>query len=235
VLAEQAVAVQNASTGGPEQPTSAGTSATAGLPGEAGPRPEPGTLGSKRGMLLVIGLAALPLITFAAIAVGWWLWKSDGRQEQNEVQVQVEEPPARIEPTVASEEEVEAAMQKAAEEAARRLDGEFRLAHSAKKLIEPAQLNADLIQALARGDLDAIPDSLPADLAPQSSASFRSLYDSLYAEALVYLRENVSREEYTEQAVTDAARQWEEEKRAQLKKELAETLEEHLGPSRQRR
>ena len=43
---------------------------------------------------------------------------------------------------------IEAAIERAADEAARRLDGEFRTAHTAKGLIEQTQLSVDLIEAL---------------------------------------------------------------------------------------
>jgi hypothetical protein len=188
---------------------------------------------------LVLGFAVVPLIAVAAIAGGWWLWKRDGPsgRDRNEVRVPVDESPAPAGPPAApveavSDEPTEAALQEAAAEAAKRLDGEYRMAHSAKRLIEPGQLNADWIQKLARGDLDAIPDSLPTQPDPEDSASYQSLYDSLYTEALAYLRERVSREGLTNQAVRDAAREWEHEKRAQLETELTEILE-NLSPGRQ--
>jgi hypothetical protein len=167
--------------------------------------------------------------------VGWWLRKSHDRQDRKEVQAPVSEPAAAPGPPAVAAEEIEAAMEEAAAEAAKRLDEKYRLAHSANELIESTQLNADWIQALAQGDLDAVPDTLPAEPVPESSPSYQSLYDSLYAEALEHLRKTVSREEFTRQAVKDAARRWEEGKRAQLEKELTETLKGHLAPARQRR
>jgi hypothetical protein len=184
---------------------------------------------------LVFGSAAVLLLAVTAISVVCLAPIGEDRQDPTEVPVQVEEPPVPASPPAVAAEEVEAAMKAAAAETAKRLDGEFRLAHSAKKLIEPAQLNVDLIQALAQGDLDAIPDSLPAEPASESSESYQSLYDSLYNEALAYLRENISREEFTQQAVRDAVQQWEQAKRAALEQELAETLEKTLGPGRQPR
>ena len=123
-------------------------------------------------------------------------------------------------------------MQQVAAEVAKRLDGEFRTAHSAKTLIEQTQLSVDLIEALAQGDLDAIPDSVPGQPAPENASPYQSLYDSLYNECLASLREDVSREEFTEQAVREAARRWEEGKRAALEKELTEELQKHLAPVR---
>jgi hypothetical protein len=131
--------------------------------------------------------------------------------------------------------EIEAAIERAADEAARRLDNEFRTAHTAKGLMEQTQLSVDLIEALAQGDLDAIPDAVPAEPAQQGATSYESLYDSLYDECLAYLRENVAREEFTQRAVSQAARRWEAEKRATLETELTEELEKRLAPGRDRR
>lgn len=230
-LAEQPAAPQAAVSGGPAAPGEP--------PVESEPGRKPGILRSKWGIVSAVGSAAVLLvIAVAGLGAGWWLWKSHRSlsEQQDQAQALLEQltvppapPPA---PPEVSSDEIEAAMQQAAAEAAKRLDAEFRTAHSAKKLIDQTQLSVDLIQALAQGDLDAIPDSIPAEPAPQDATSYRSLYDSLYRECLASLRENVSREEFTEQAVRDAARRWEEEKRAVLEKQLTEELQKHLAPSR---
>lgn len=182
-------------------------------------------------------MAVVLVIAAAGLGVGWWVWGDRPRvsQDENEAPAPAAEtePPA-VPPPVPSA-EIEAALQQAAAEEAKRLDAEFRTAHSAKKLIEQTQLSVDLIQALAQGDLNAIPDTLPAELAPENSTPYQSLYDSLYNECLAYLRANVTPEEFTEQAVRDAVRRWEEEKRALLERQLTEELEKHGLPSGQLR
>jgi len=212
-----------------------------GCPMESGAGPKPGILGSKWGLALVVSSVAV-LLVIAVVGLGaaglglrWWLGKAPRlvSQEKHEAAVPPAELPAPAAPPAVSAEEMEAAMQEAAAEGAKRIDDQFRTAYSAKKLIDETKLSAELMQALAQGGLDAIPDALPAELAPQTSASYQSLYDSLYNECLAYLRENVSREEFTKQAVWDAARRWEDEKQALLEKQLTEELEKHLAPGRQ--
>jgi len=186
-------------------------------------------------MKWLIALAVVLVFAVAGFGVGWWVCGDRPRvsQDENEAPAAETEPPV-VPPPVPSA-EIEAALQQAAAEEAKRLDAEFRTVHSAKKLIEQTQLSADLIQALAQGDLNAIPDTLPAELAPENSTPYQSLYDSLYNECLAYLRANVTAEEFTEQAVRDAVRRWEEEKRALLERQLTEELEKHLLPSGQLR
>ncbi len=86
------------------------------------------------------------------------------------------------------------------------------------------------MEALAQGDLDAIPDSLPAQPSPAGPASYESLYGSLYEECLRYLRGEVPPEAFSQQAVEEAARRWEEHKRKLLEKQLTDELEQHLMP-----
>ena len=194
---------------------------------------------AKRGLASAVGSGVVVLlIVVVGLGAGWWLRKTHRSLSQQEDQAQQlldqltvppEPPPA---PPEVSSDEIEAAMQQVAAEVAKRLDGEFRTVHSAKTFIEQTRLSVDLIEALAQGDLDAIPDSVPAQPAPENASPYRSLYDSLYNECLASLRENVSREEFTEQAVREAARRWEEGKRAALEREVTEGLEKHLVPVR---
>lgn len=210
--------------------------ATADLLAESGLGPEPGSRGGKWFAALVVGSAvALLVIGVVGLGVGWWLWKSHGLASPPEIEAPVAARPAVPAPPAVSAEEIEAAMQQVAGEVAKRLDGEFRTAHSAKTLIEQTRVSADLIQALAQGDLNAIPDSLPAELSTEDSTSYQSLYDSLYNECLAHLRANVSADEFTQQAVQDEARRWEEEKRAVLETQLMDELQKHIAPGRQPR
>lgn len=185
--------------------------------------------------------AVVLLIVVAGLGSGWWLWQSQrslsGPEDQAQAvleQLTVPPPPPPAPPEVSSD-EIEAAMQQVAAEVAKRLDGEFRTAHSAQTLIEQTQLSVDLIEALAGGDLDAIPESVPAAPAAENAPPYQSLYDSLYQECLASLEENVPREEFSEQAVREAARRWEEGKRAALEAQVTETLQQHFAPSRPRR
>ncbi|MFC1597741.1 hypothetical protein ACFL5Q_07380, partial [Planctomycetota bacterium] len=209
-----------------------------GCPAKTGPGQSSAISGSRRRVAWIVGSMAVVLVIAAAgLGIGWWVWEDRPRvsQDENEAPAPAAEtePPA-VPPPVPSA-EIEAALQQAAAEEAKRLDAEFRTAHSAKKLIEQTQLSADLIQALAQGDLNSIPDTLPAELGPENSTPYQSLYDSLYNECLAYLRANVTPEEFTEQAVRDAVRRWEEEKRELLERQLTEELEKHHLPSGQLR
>jgi hypothetical protein len=65
--------------------------------------------------------------------------------------------------------------------------------------------------------------------------SYQSLYNSLYAECLAHLRKNVSRSEFSQRAVSDAARRWEQSKRALLERQLTEQLQKYLAPGGQPR
>ena len=236
LLNEQVATAQAASSVGRTLQASAGPEATAELLADSGLGPEPGSRGGKWFAGLVVGSAvALLLIGVVGLGVGWWLWKSHGLAGPPEIEAPVAARPAVPAPPAVSPEEIEAAFQQAAGEAAKHLDGEFRTAHSAKTLIEQTRVSADLIQALAQGDLNAIPDSLPAELASEDSTSYQSLYDSLYGECLAHLRANVSPNEFTQQAARDEARRWEEEKRATLETQLMDELQKHIAPGRQPR
>ena len=235
-LTGQAAAAQAAPAGGHAVRASAGPEATAGLLADSGLGPEPGSRGGKWFATLVVGSAvALLLIGVVGLGVGWWLWQSHGIAGPPEIEAPVAAPPAVPTPPAVSPDEIEAALQQAAGEVAKRLDGEFRTAHSAKMLIEQTRVSADLMQALAQGDLNAIPDSLPAEFSTEDSTSYQSLYDSLYNECLAHLRETVSSEEFTEQAAQEAARRWEESKRAVLETQLMDELQKHIAPGRQPR
>jgi hypothetical protein len=118
---------------------------------------------------------------------------------------------------------------------AKRLDGEFRPAQAAKSLIEQTRVSTELMKALAQGDLDAIPDSLPTEAAPEGSDPYASLYNSLHDECLAYLQKNLPQGKVTKKTVWDAAARWENEKRASLEKQFTEALTQHLGAGGQAR
>jgi hypothetical protein len=194
---------------------------------------QPATRGRKRRIVVIVGSAVVLLVlAVVGIELASRLWKGQGpvTQEPSEPPAPVEVPPVPAAPPAATPEEIQAAIEQAAAEAAKRLDGEFHTAYTAKSLIDQTKLSAEVMQALAQGNLDAIPDTLPAEAAPQSATPYQSLYDSLYAECLAYLQKNVAREQFTQQAVVDAARRWEEEQRAVFQREVTEELEKYLGP-----
>ena len=186
--------------------------------------------------------AVLLLIAVVGLGVAWWAWRSRPMASQYDAAAQTllgdlappaEPPPVAPTPAdetpFASAEERRAAIEEAAAEVAGRLDGEFRAAQAAKALLDQTQVSADLVQALAQGDLDAIPESLPT-AADDDAASTEPLYDSLFDECLAYLGQKIPREQSTKKAVGEAARSWEHQKRASLEQQFTEDLTKHLGP-----
>jgi hypothetical protein len=230
-FADRDLGVQAAASGGQSAGPGDGATSTADALAEFGLDQEPTVPGRKRRIVVIVGSAVVLLVlAVAGIELASRLWRRPVSQAPSEPPAPVEAPAVPPAPPVASPEEIQAAMQQAASEAAKRLDGEFHTAYTAKSLIDQTKASAELMQALAQGNLDAIPDSLPADAAPQNATPYQSLYDSLYAECLAYLQKNVSREQFSQQAVMDAARRWEEAKRAVFEKELTEELEKQLRP-----
>lgn len=232
-FADRDLAVQAAATGGRSAGPGERAASTADALAEFGLDQEPAVPGRKRRVVVIVGSAVVLLVLAVVgieLALRLWKGQSPVSQEPSEPPAPVEAPPVAPEPPAASPEEMQAAFEQAAAEVAKRLDGEFHTAYTAKSLIDQTKVSAELMQALAQGNLDAIPDSLPADAAPQTATPYQSLYDSLYAECLTYLQKNVPREEFSQQAVSDAARRWEEGKRAVFEKELTEELEKYLRP-----
>lgn len=235
LLTGQVASAQAASSDGDEGQATAGPEATGDLLAETGFGPEPGSRGGKWFTTLVVGSAvALLVIGVVGLGVGWWLWKSHGLAGPPDNVAPVAARPTTPDAPAVSAEEMEAAFQQTAAEVARRLDAEFRTAHSAKMLIEQTRVSADLMQALAQGDLNAIPDSLPAGAAEEATP-YQSLYDSLYAECLAHLRANVSADQFSEQAVRDEASRWEQGRRAPLETQLMDELQKHIAPAPQPR
>jgi len=235
-LTEPTAAAQAASAVGPSHHSAASRDTPADLLADAGLGPEPGGRGGKWFTTLVVGSAVVLLaVGVVGLGVGWWLWKSHTTAGPVEDVPPVAAPPPTPHAPAPSAEEMEAVMQRVAAEVAKRLDGEFRTAHSAKRLIEQTRVSADLMQALAQGDLNAIPDSLPAELDADDATSYQSLYDSLYDECLAHLRANVSADQFSEQAVQDEASRWEQGRRAPLETQLMDELQKHLAPGQQPR
>jgi len=235
-LTEPTAAAQAASGVGDSLPSSAGREPTADRLADATLGAEPGGRASKWFAALVVGSAVLLLaVGVVGLGVGWWLWKGrDTAGPAGNVAPVAAPPPAPDAPAVSAE-EMETVMQRVAAEVAKRLDGEFRTAHAAKTVIEQTRVSAELMQALAQGDLNAIPDSLPAELDADEGPAHESLHDSLYDECLAHLRANVTADEFSEQAVQDEARRWEEGRRAALETELMDELQKHVAPGRQPR
>ena len=188
----------------------------------------PTTLVGKRNWVkpLVIGgvSAAVVLACMAGGAVWWAVNKA--RQVQDQVQsvigelvpeevVELPEAPAGNAPTL---EELRAYAQEVSVAMAKKVDGYYRQAHMATSLISSTEQTSQMLQALAGGDLDAIPDSLPAN------ESYESQYESLYLECAQYLGENIQADEKDTSKILETAQKWAEAKQAAFDKQLGKQL-----------
>ncbi len=242
VLRKQAPTADEATRRKSAEPADDGLDA--GLPGRSTGKSR--GFGGNRGSAWVVHAAVgLLMIAVAGLGVAWWLWRSRPLPSPQSVAAETllkdlsqpaEPPPAAPTPAdenpFASAEARQAAIEEAAAEVARRLDGEFRAAQAAKALLDQTQVSAEMLEALAQGDLDAIPDRLPAGGPAEDAPPAEPLYDSLFDECLAYLDENVPREKSTKKAVWETARRWEQQKRASLEEQFTEDLTERLAPGR---
>jgi ssDNA-binding Zn-finger/Zn-ribbon topoisomerase 1 len=170
-------------------------------------------------------LVALVLVTMASIWA-WNKWRAVNRVvEQVETLVgDVDQPPPEPTGEVVSIEVLQRYMREASAEWAKKVDDYHRQAYLATSLIGQTKETADLIQALAGGDLNAIPDATPVDPKKAASASYQSKYDSLYEECYRYLVKNVPPEKASRSSVWDTAQRWHDAKKAALDKELEKLL-----------
>ena len=208
-------------------------------PEEAAPPVAPAESGPQRrkpAFWFVTGGAVVALVVVTLVSVwAWNRWRAVNRVvDQVESLVgEVVEPPTPPEPTdeVVSLEVLQQYMREASAEWAKNVDSEYRMAHLATSLMDRTQetLNPDLIEALAGGDLDAIPDAVPADPSKAGAERYQSKVESLYEECYRYLVQNVSPEKADRSIVWETAKRWADAKQAALGEEMGKEMEKLLG------
>lgn len=164
------------------------------------------------------------------IMVSMWAWNKWLRPV-NRVVDQIEsllgdvvQPPPEPTGEVLSLEALQQTMREASAEFAKKVDSDYRKAHLATSLIDQTRQTVDLIEALAGGDLDAIPDAVPTDPRKAGANSYQSEYDSLYEECYTYLAQNVPPKKADRSIVWETAKRWADAKQAALDKKLEKLL-----------
>lgn len=113
--------------------------------------------------------------------------------------------------------------------AAQRVDNYYRQAHMATSLISSTKETSKMLQSLAKGNLDAIPESgsLPSEDESgslPSEDSYASQYDSLHQECFAYLSEKIETDDPSLETIKKLAEQWAADKQAAFDKELEKQL-----------
>ena len=179
--------------------------------------------------LVIGGVSAAAVLACIVVLAVWWAMKT-ARQVTDQVesvvgelvpQETVELPEEPVAPTLdelrAYAREVSAAM-------AKKVDNYYRQAHMAASLITSTKETNEMIQALAGGDLDAIPDSVPATPLETITGSYESQYDALLLECAKYLGENIKADEKDTSKILKLAEKWAEDKIAAYDKQLGKQL-----------
>lgn len=185
------------------------------------------------------GSAMLLMIVLAAI-VGWQLWRKSTRALDDAVEslateltaqddlpqertVQQDRKAEETSDMAATPEEMQQCIEQTAAAAAKQIDGLYRKVHLFDALRAKSQQGMDLLQSLAEGNLDNLPEAEPED------DSYQSQYKPLYDECLPYIRKNLSAGELDRSKVRDLADRWADSKRGPLEEELEKQLQKQLG------
>ena len=191
--------------------------------------PAPTAVDGKRSRMktLVIGGVSAGVVLACILGgVVWWAMNRVQDQVESIIgvvpeEVELPEPPAIDAPTL---DELRAYAREVSAAAAKKVDGYYRQAHMAAALISSTKENSNLIQALAGGDLDAIPDSLPATPLEILTGSYESQYKTLFAECVKHLGENIPADEKDFSKIKEVAEKWAESKQAAFDKQLGKQL-----------
>ena len=182
----------------------------------------PTTVDGKRSRvkpLVIGGVSAAVILACVGGAVVWWAVNKVQDQVESVVgELVSEEIELPEEPAAPTLEELRAYAQEVSAAMAKKVDGYYRQAHMAASLISSTKETSQMIQALAGGDLDAIPDSIPAN------ESYKSQYKSLFIECVKYLGENIKKDEKDSSKILEAAEKWAEAKQAAFDKQLGKQL-----------
>ena len=164
-------------------------------------------------IVLLVSMIATPLYI-------WWRIHSAAEQVAQQLGVSLNEPeppPPIPEPEEPSEELLSPdGKRECIDETARRMaehiDQFQRENHLSLSMVSQTLENVQMIEALASGDLDAIPESTSAVPGGKGVEPYKSQLDELFIECRDWVRENVKRGPCTKNDVWQTAQKWAEEK-----------------------
>ena len=187
---------------------------------------------------LIVGSIVLLMAMIATPLYIWWRIQSTAEQVAEQLGVSLGEPelPPQIpEPDAPSEEVLSPdAKRECIDEAARKMaeyiDQFQRENHLSLSMVSQTIESVQMIEALASGDLDAIPDSTSAVPGGKGVEPYKSQVNELFIECRDWARDNVKRGPCTEKDVWDTARQWTEEKQQAILEPLGGLSTQGLAP-----
>lgn len=225
-----------ANLGGEMARSAAGEMSVAPPPAAAGAdRPVAATRRSWRFHALIAALMLLLVAMIATPLVIWWQVRRaaeevSGLLEPVRRPVAEEVLPAESGEALLSPQEKTACIDQAAEETARRIDGLQSRNHLAKSLLGSSLEGLEMLDALAGGDLNAIPDSTGTVPGGAALEPYPSQFEALFAECRDYVRQKVKRGACTKSDVRQTAEAWASEKQRAIEQELMEKLPRQPGP-----
>ncbi len=173
-------------------------------------------------MLLLAAIIATPLVI-------WWQVRRAAEQMIAGPAPVVEEAlPAEPSEALLSPEEETACIGQAAGEMARRIDAVQSRAALATSLLGSSLEGLEMLEALAGGDLSAIPDS--TGTVPGGGVKpYQSQFETLFAECRDHVRKNVKRGACTKSEVWQAAETWALDKQRAVEQALIERIPRQPG------
>ena len=173
---------------------------------------------------LIVGAVVLLLVTVATPLYIWWRIHSAAEQvaEQLGVSLGEPEPPRAIpEPEESSEEMLSPdgkreCIDEVSRKMAEHIDGFQRQNHVSLSMISQTLESVQMLEALAGGDLDAIPDSTGVVPGGGGVEPYESQLDGLFVECRDWVREHVKRGPCTSGDVWETAQQWAREKQEKI-------------------
>ena len=173
-------------------------------------------------MLLVATIIATPLV------IGWQVRPAAEHRTAGLAPVVEEALPAEPSEELLSPEEETACIDQAAGEMARRIDAVQSRAALATSLLGSSLKGLQMLEALAGGDLSAIPDS--TGTVPGGGVEpYESQFEALFAECRDDLRKNVKRGACTKSEVWQTAEAWALGKRRAMDQALIERIPRQPG------
>lgn len=169
---------------------------------------------------LIVGAIVLLLATVATPLYIWWQFKKAADQVTAQLGIPLgkQEPPPPIPvPEEPSEEMLSPdgkseCINEASARMAEHIDEFQRQNHLPLSMIGQTLESVQMLEALASGDLDAIPESTSAVPGGKGVEPYKSQVNELFTECRDWVRENVKRGACTEKDVWDTAQQWAREK-----------------------
>ena len=176
---------------------------------------------------LIAGGIILLATTIGTPLYLWWRIHSAAEQvvEQLGISLSEPEPPAIPEPEEPSEETLSPegkreCIDQAAQRMAEHIDEFQRQNHLPLSMISQTVESVKMLEALAGGDLDAIPDSTGVVPGGSGVEPYKSQAKELFIECRDWVREKVKRGPCTEGDVWETAQQWARDKQTEILKPL---------------